>query len=97
MRGRTIGLIMILALGLLAAPLIADAQQAGKMPRIGIFLSGTPTTHQRFADAFLQGLREHGWIEGQNIAIEYRWAAGRFGADHLSTLFVVLPAFADIC
>jgi putative ABC transport system substrate-binding protein len=81
MRIRTIGLIMTLALGVLAAPLPADAQPAGKVRRIG-FLSGqappeaSADSAARVA-AFRQGLREFGWIEGQNIAIEYRWAAGQ--------------------
>ena len=81
MRIRTIGLIMTLTLGVLAAPLPADAQPAGKVRRIG-FLSGqappesSADSAARVA-AFRQGLREFGWIEGQNIAIEYRWAAGK--------------------
>lgn len=72
-----VGLIVTLAVGLLAAPLPAEAQQAGKVYRIGILSSGTPATYQHLYDAFLQGMHEHGWIEGQNIAIEYRWAEGR--------------------
>ena len=76
MRIRTIGLMMILALGVLAVPLPADTQQAGHIRRIG-FLSLVPPPESS-ADsaaevaAFRQGLREFGWIEGQNIAIEYR-------------------------
>jgi putative ABC transport system substrate-binding protein len=61
----------------LAAPLAAEAQQPGKVPRVGFLgprsrLDGAP-----FVNAFLQGLRELGWVEGQNIAIEYRFAEGR--------------------
>ncbi len=72
MRFRTIGLIVALALGLLAAPLTIVAQQAEKMPRIGYLRrnAGPEAT----TEAFLQGLRDLGWIEGKNIAIEYRWA-----------------------
>ncbi len=75
MRLRTIGHISTLALGLLAGPVPAEAQQAGKMPRIGYlhFRAGPIATD----DAFRQALRDRGWIEGQNIAIEYRWAAGK--------------------
>ena len=61
---------------LFAAPLAAEAQQAGKVPRIG-FLSFSSLSDSRtalFVEAFRQGLRELGWVEGQNIAIEYRWA-----------------------
>ena len=72
MRLRTIGLISILALGLLVGPLTVEAQQAGKMPRIGYLRrSAGPSAN---TEAFLQGLRDLGWIEGKNIAIEYRWA-----------------------
>jgi ABC-type uncharacterized transport system substrate-binding protein len=62
--------------GLLAAPLAAEAQPAGKVPRIGFLFSGAsgPT---REVDTFRQGLRDLGYIEGQNIAIEYRFAGGQ--------------------
>jgi putative ABC transport system substrate-binding protein len=65
---------------LLAAPLPAEAQQAGRVYRIG-FLgnSGSTAGGTRFVDAFRLGLREHGWIEGQNLLIEYRWAEGNTG------------------
>jgi putative ABC transport system substrate-binding protein len=68
-----------LAGGLLAAPLAAEGQQAGKVYRIG-FLSPSSLSDPRtrlFVEAFRQGLRELGWVEGQNIAIEYRWAEER--------------------
>jgi putative ABC transport system substrate-binding protein len=68
-----------LAGGLLAAPLVADAQQpAGKVYRLGYLSVGSGTsTYLRPVEAFRQGLRELGWVEGQNIVIEYRWAEGR--------------------
>jgi len=71
----TVALTVVLALGLLAAPLAADAQQAGRVPRIGYL--GTRTPSDFGLDAFRQGLREQGWVEGQNIVIEYRFAEGR--------------------
>jgi putative ABC transport system substrate-binding protein len=61
--------------GLLAAPLAADAQPAGKNPRIGILRPGSPP--DPLLDAFRQGLRELGYDEGRNISIEYRWAEGK--------------------
>ena len=73
MRLRTIGLISTLVLGLLAGPLPAKAQQAGKVYRIG-FLShrpGLPATNF-MTIALLQGLRELGYVEGQNLVLEYR-------------------------
>jgi putative tryptophan/tyrosine transport system substrate-binding protein len=71
-------LTVVLALGLLAAPLTADAQQAGKMPRIGFLRATSPSDSPHLLDAFRQGLRELGWVEGQNIVIDYRFAEGRF-------------------
>ena len=64
-----------LAGGLLAAPLAAEAQQAGKVPRIGFLFYGSPGPSQEI-EAFRRGLRELGYIEGQNIALEYRFASG---------------------
>ncbi len=64
--------------GLLAAPLAAGAQQVGKVYRIGYLSAGSATSNPRVIEAFRQGLRELGWVEGQNIVIEYRWAEGRF-------------------
>jgi putative ABC transport system substrate-binding protein len=67
-----------LAGGLLAAPLAAEAQQATKIARIGYLATnragGNP--HQR--EAFLQGLRDLGYVEGRNVVIEYRDAEGKF-------------------
>jgi ABC-type uncharacterized transport system substrate-binding protein len=61
--------------GMLAVPLAAVAQQAGKVPRIGYL--GTRTLPDFGVDAFRQGLRELGWIEGQNIVVDYRLAEGQ--------------------
>ncbi len=74
MRLRTIGLISTLALGLLAAPSPAKAQQAGKVYRIGFLRtgSGSPITSP-VGIAFRQRLRELGYVEGQNLVIEYRF------------------------
>ena len=63
---------------LLAAPLAAEAQQAGKVHRIGYLTGGLSTDRPHLIEAFRQGLRELGWVEGQNIIIEYRYAEGRF-------------------
>src|SRR5262245_4631608 len=65
-----------LAGGLLAAPLAAEAQPASKVWRIGYLANGNPTTTAHTREAFRQGLRDLGWVEGQNITIEYRWADG---------------------
>jgi putative ABC transport system substrate-binding protein len=59
------------------AALAARAQQPGKLPTIGYWGSGTPATQSAWVAAFVQRLRELGWIEGRTVAIEYRWAEGR--------------------
>jgi ABC-type uncharacterized transport system substrate-binding protein len=60
----------------LAAPLAAEAQQPEKMRRIGFLGNANPTMSAPLMDGFRQGLRERGWIEGQNVSIDYRWADG---------------------
>src|SRR5262245_28851403 len=60
-----------------AWPLAARAQQAGKPPTIGFLGSGTPTSQRTWVTAFVERLRELGWIEGRTITIVYRWAEGR--------------------
>lgn len=61
---------------LLASPGVAYAQPAGKVPRVGYLFYGSPGP-SREIDAFRQGLRELGYIEGQSIAVEYRFASGQ--------------------
>jgi putative ABC transport system substrate-binding protein len=64
-----------LTLGMLMVPLTIDAQQPGKMPRIGhLTLRAGPAAED---EAFKQGLHALGWVEGQNLASEYRWADGQ--------------------
>jgi putative ABC transport system substrate-binding protein len=58
-------------------PLAARAQQAGKLPTIGYLGTATASTWGPWTAAFVQRLRELGWIEGRTVAIEYRWAEGR--------------------
>src|SRR5215831_13657279 len=66
-----------LAGGVLAAPLAAGAQQPRTVRRIGWLGGPTREAAQPFVQPFLQGLKELGWIEGQNIVIEWRFAGGR--------------------
>ena len=61
---------------LLLAPPGIDAQPTGKVYRIGYLAIGKPDDERPFVDAFRQGLREFGWVEGQNVSIEYRFADG---------------------
>jgi len=67
------------SVGLLAAPLAAQAQPAGKAWRIGVLSAGSSSaTREANIDAFKQGLRELGYVEGHNIVIESRWGAGKY-------------------
>jgi putative ABC transport system substrate-binding protein len=76
MMGRAVGVIA-LALGVLVGPLAADAQQGAKVPRIGLLSPFSPSATALWHQAFRQGLRDLGWVEGKNISIEYRYAEGR--------------------
>jgi putative ABC transport system substrate-binding protein len=68
-----------LAGALLAAPISAEAQQPGKVARIGYLVTGSLESPETriFLDVFRQGLRERGYVEGQNILVEYRSADGK--------------------
>jgi putative ABC transport system substrate-binding protein len=63
--------------GTAAWPLAARAQQRAQLPTIGFLGASTPAIAGQWVSAFVQRLRELGWIEGRTIAIEYRWAEGR--------------------
>jgi putative ABC transport system substrate-binding protein len=63
--------------GVAAWPLAARAQQSGNLPTIGYLGASTPSFDTQRVGAFVQRLRELGWIEGRTIAIEYRWSEGR--------------------
>jgi putative ABC transport system substrate-binding protein len=60
-----------------AWPLAVRAQQPAKLPTVGVLGTTTPMLWASWTVAFLQRLRELGWMEGRNIAIDYRWAEGR--------------------
>jgi putative ABC transport system substrate-binding protein len=75
MRKKVIGFALCAMLLTLSFP--AQAQQAGKVPRVGIIYSGSPSASAPLRDAFQQGLGELGYIEGQNIKIDYRFGDGR--------------------
>jgi hypothetical protein len=69
-------LITLLGSAVAAWPLAARAQQAGKLPTIG-FLGADASAWSAWTAAFVERLRQLGWIEGRTIAIEYRWSEGR--------------------
>ena len=78
-------------------PLVAHAQQPGKLRTVGYLGSGTATVQSQFALAFAQRMRELGWIEGKTLAIEYRWGEGRNDRfDSYATEFVKLGVDAIV-
>jgi putative ABC transport system substrate-binding protein len=88
MWSRAIGRLVTLMLSLLVMLQAADAQPRGKVPRIGVLRIGSPPSELDWKQRspFLQELYRLGWMEGQNITVEYRWAEGNVDR---------LPALAD--
>ncbi len=76
--------IGILAGGLLAAPLVAQAQPLDKVRKIGYLDGASPRSNPELTDAFRDQMRQLGYVEGKNLVIEYRWAGGNY--DRLSDL-----------
>ena len=80
MRGIRFAVVLVLCVVLV--PLAAEAQPAGRLARIGVLFGGSPP--DPFVEAFKQGLRELGYVEGRNVSIEYRFGEGR--SDRLPAL-----------
>jgi putative ABC transport system substrate-binding protein len=80
--------ICLLTTALLSSVPLAEAQQPKKVPQIGFLGAASPSTVSARVEAFRQGLREIGYVEGQNIAVEYRFAEGKL--DRLPVLAVEL-------
>jgi putative tryptophan/tyrosine transport system substrate-binding protein len=74
---RTIGLLMTLALATLWVPAVSPAQRLAKVPRIGRLLGNDPEAAAPSLEAFRPRLRELDYVEGQTIALEYRFAEGK--------------------
>src|SRR6516162_3149948 len=82
-------LLWLLALFLLACGEFAEAQQSKKIPRIGFLLAiGSRSSQGTRVEAFRQGLRDLGYVEGKNMVIEYRYADGKL--DHIPSLVAEL-------
>jgi hypothetical protein len=69
-----IGLLVTLALAILVAPLAAEAQQPKNVPRIGLLITNSRAAESTSIEAFHRGLQALGYVEGQNIMMEYRYA-----------------------
>src|SRR5215831_9308955 len=69
--------ITLIAGGAAAWPIAARGQQRERIQRIGILLAGTPTSFAPRANAFVQGLRELGYVEGKTVAFEWKWGEDR--------------------
>src|SRR4051794_5734857 len=78
MRLSAIGLMLTLALGILAAPLAAEAQPPMHVHRIGVLWALTTPEQDPYVRAFLEGMRTLGYVEGQNLVLEYRAAEGQY-------------------
>jgi putative ABC transport system substrate-binding protein len=80
MKAGTAQIALALFLGALLAPCSwGEVQQPGKVPRIGVLQSASPSSTRTLIEAFREGLRELGWVEGENVAIEWRYAEGKLG------------------
>ena len=74
---RLIGLAVVLAVSLTPAPLAAEAQQLPRVARVGWMSLATPTAPALYCDVFRQGLRDLGYVEGQNLILEPRYTGGK--------------------
>lgn len=77
MRSAFIRLAGVMAILLVCVPLAAEARQAGEVRRIGYLDQGSSSRNRPYLEAFKQGLHDLGWIEGQNMVIETRFADGK--------------------
>jgi len=85
---RVVSMVMLIV-AIFGAPLAAGAQERSKMPRVGVLVA--ESAPHPFTEAFRSGMREFGYVEGRNIAIEWRYADGLFSrAVELATELVRL-------
>ena len=70
-------LVVALVLGILGAPLAADAQPAGRTVTIGYLGNSSPALESNLVEAFREGLRQLGYVEGRNLIIKFAWAEGQ--------------------
>jgi ABC-type uncharacterized transport system substrate-binding protein len=77
MSARTVVRLVLCVFGLLTVPLAAKAQQAGEIATIGYLGNASSTFEANLVDAFREGLRQLGYVEGHNRVIKYQWAEGQ--------------------
>ena len=80
--------------GATAWPIAARAQQPGRLGRLGVLMNSaaSDSTGQSYVGAFVQSLRKLGWVDGENLRVDWRWRAG--GADQAGTYAEELAALA---
>jgi len=94
-------LFWIVTLLFFAPGTISEAQQTGKVPRIGFLVASTASNYVTRIETFRQGMRELGYVEGKNIIIEYRFAEGKeerlreFAAEFVSSKFDIIITAAN--
>jgi putative ABC transport system substrate-binding protein len=86
----TIYAALALVLGLLAVPLVAEAQSAAKVYRVGFLGNSTAALEANLVGPFRDGLRDLGYVEGRNLLTEFRWAEGKY--ERFSALIAELAA-----
>ena len=87
----TVGCIVMLMLSLLAAPHVTDAQPPGKVTRLGVLRFGAASVFADRVEALRTGLRALGYVEGQNLVMEFRWAATVDQLSEMAAELVRLP------
>ena len=71
-------IVVAFTISVLITPSASQAQHSGHVPRVGYLGTSSPSLEPELVKAFREGLRDHGYVEGQNIVIEYRWAEGNY-------------------
>ncbi|MBI4589478.1 MAG: ABC transporter substrate-binding protein [Candidatus Rokubacteria bacterium] len=77
MTRRVVGIVIALTVGFFSGPLTSDAQQPKKIPRVGVLAGPPASVGQPYVEAGRAALRDLGYVEGQNIAIDYRWGEAK--------------------
>ena len=78
MMSKALTLVATFTLSVLLTPLATEAQQSGRLPRVGYLGTSSASLEPELVKAFREGLRERGYVEGKDILIEYRWAEGNY-------------------